>query len=81
MAYCRMGRDCDVYLCWAGAYQFHVSVHRARELGYVGETDFNVETPEEAASQLETLRQIGFRVPEYALDRLWCEIAEADRVD
>lgn len=63
MSYCRFGVDgSDVYC-------FHNGANNMYDVWYLDE-EYQVGTPEEAIELLETLRDRGAYVPQYAIDRL-----------
>lgn len=73
MAYCRFGEDSDVYMYSSiiGGFQFHITDRNS--LGKTG-IDFHVPTIEDALHRMTRLKTQGFKVPEYALDRLRSEL-------
>lgn len=71
MAYCRFGGDSDVYVYEAvyGGWTTHVD-----------DMTFNDETRKECRERLEHLREVGYTVPQRAIDRLLREEAD-DQAD
>lgn len=74
MSYCRWGYGSDVYVYAnvSGAWTIHVA-----EIGLPrdGET-FHMAGPQECADQLLALRELGYKVPQHAIDALLKEEKE-----
>lgn len=78
MSYCRFSSDgfnCDVYVyedC-AGGWTTHVAANRGEkgpiDLEYAG-SRFNHPTALLCATNLEKLKEMGYLVPQYAIDNL-----------
>ena len=70
MAYCRFGKDSDVYVYAHidGGYSFHL----AKDSLPV----YNVPTAREDIDKLKELKAQGYKVPKYAIKRLEDEVEE-----
>ena len=80
MAYCRFGDDSDLYMYSSitGGYQFHLANDTA-----LGErdVDFAVRTAEEALHRLKRMKTQGYKIPDYAIERLAKEIQNGTAQD
>lgn len=73
MAYCRWGKDSDVYMYYGGGYMFHLGWQVKDE---TSTSDFSVATAEEALHRLKRIKTQGYKVPDYAIERLEQEIKD-----
>jgi hypothetical protein len=77
MSYCRSGKDSDVYV-WCGKdYNvcFSEGVQSVKDkMDFHGLISCQFDKPQDLLSYLYQIRELGFRVPEYAFERLKWEM-------
>jgi hypothetical protein len=73
MAYCRHGDDSDLYMFKTFTDSYHFSISRKNSLGKEA-LDFSVLTSNQALRRMKRMKTQGFKVPQYAIDRLSEEI-------